>query len=164
MDGSKLTITLFTEDIPDYKRIGEQMAQWIYDEFIHNIRRGVSIGDVRKRFAGCTPGILPLRYAAFWEGARAGTVSLVNNDLKYRDYSPWLSSLYVEPAYRNYGIGRTLIETVKTAAFDMGFDKLYLRTEFAGGYYRKLGWTFVEQCMDEYGLSPEVFCWRKGEK
>jgi len=160
-DATDVKITLYTEELPDYAAVGDKMAKWIYDEFIHNIRRGVSYEDVRKRFAGCKPGRMPLRFAAFLDGACAGTVSLVKNDLLYREYGPWLSSLYVDPVFRNRRIGRKLIETVKSAAWDLGYDALYLRTEFAAGYYRKLGWDFVEQCSDEFGLLPEVFRWNK---
>jgi len=152
-------IELFTDKLPGFDAVGKQMAQWIYDEFIHNIRKGVSLADVRSRFISCAPGKLPLRFAAFAGDTIVGTISLVQNDLLYREYSPWLSSLYVDPAYRSRGCARAMIERVKEEAWALGYDKIYLRTEHAGGYYRKLGWTYVEQCGDEYGLEPEVFCW-----
>ena len=170
-----LRIELFTGALPGFDAVGDQMAQWIYDEFIHNIRKGVSLADVRSRFKNCAPGVLPLRFAAYagetLAGTNAdalvgtksdvlvGTISLVQNDLMYRAYSPWLSSLYVDPAYRSRGYARAMIERVKEEAWALGYKKLYLRTEHAGGYYRKLGWAYVEQCGDEYGLEPEVFCW-----
>ena len=154
-----LRIELFTDTLPDFKAVGNQMAQWIYDEFIHNIRKGVSLADVRSRFISCTPGKLSLRFAGYAGETLAGTISLVQNDLMYREYSPWLSSLYVDPAYRCRGYARAMIERVKEEAWALGYTKLYLRTEHAGGYYRKLGWAYVEQCGDEYGLEPEVFCW-----
>ncbi len=39
----------------------------------------------------------------------------------------------------------------------MGFDKLYLRTEHASRYYKRLGWEFIYQTIDEFGLETQVF-------
>ncbi len=72
---------------------------------------------------------------------------------------PWLAGLYVDPDYRKNGVGQALIEAVKDKARAMGYPKLYLRTEFAGGYYRRLGWCHVQNAVDQYGLKPEVFEW-----
>jgi len=144
----------YLADHPEYY---EKAARWIYDEFINGIRLGISFGDVLARYSVPRSGGLPVRLIALFGGGCAGTVSLVENDLRCRDYTPWLASLVVEKEYRSRGFGRLLIEQCKNAACDLGFKELYLRTETAGGYYRKLGWSFVEVCTDEFGLEPEVF-------
>ena len=151
------------DQLKDSSKRRETIANWIYNEFIHNIRSGITYEDIYNRFTGFRPDRLPIRYVALnlENGACVGTVSLVQNDLKCRDYGPWLSSLVVHQAYRNQGIGKQLIERVKDQAWSLTYEKLYLRTETAGGYYRKLGWLFLEQCVDEFGLEPEVFYWPK---
>ena len=157
MEPSKLKIERYSHKTDAHAANREKIAGWIYNEFIHGIRPGISYGDVLGRFADAAPGGLPVRYAAFFGGECVGTVSLVANDLACREYTPWLSSLYVAPEFRGRGVGRALISEVKTAARELGHGRLYLRTEFAGGYYRKLGWSYIEQCADEFGLTPEVF-------
>jgi N-acetylglutamate synthase-like GNAT family acetyltransferase len=87
-----------------------------------------------------------------------GTIAIVQNDLKCRDYTPWLASLYVDKPFRNNKIGEQLIDKIKNVAAEgLGYSELYLRTEHAGDYYRRLGWQFVESCVDEYGVNTDVF-------
>ena len=150
-----------SDSLPGYETHKETIAHWLYSEFIHNIRPGITFQDVLNRFTNPVPGTFPARFSAMDGSQCVGTASLVQNDLSFRDYSPWLASLFVDPKRRNEGIGRLLIEKVKETTWEMGYDTLYLRTEFAGAYYRKLGWIFVEQCADEFGLEPEVYRWVK---
>ena len=164
MNPNDIQIELFSDKLPGHFKIKETIATWIYNEFIHDIRKGVTYENVLSRFINCEPGKIPLRYAAFMNGVCVGTISLVKNDHARLTYEPWLSSLYVDLSYRKRGIAQALIETVKSAAWDMGYETLYLRTEYAGGYYRKLGWTFAETRADEYGLLPEVFKWDKRQR
>jgi N-acetylglutamate synthase-like GNAT family acetyltransferase len=89
----------------------------------------------------------------------AGTVSLTGNDLRCRpEYTPWLASLFVHEDYRKQGIGEALIEQVNDIRKSMGYPELYLRTEDAGGYYRRFGWHHVETCKDDiFGFMTEVY-------
>jgi len=146
------------EYLADHPEFMETVATWRYKEFIEGIRLGISYEQVLAAVKNCKISEFPICLAAIEDGVCAGTVSIVHNDLRYRDYTPWLASLYVDPAYRNRKIGERLIERVKDIAREMGYGELYLRTEHASGYYRKLGgWAFVESCEDEFGLVPDVF-------
>jgi ribosomal protein S18 acetylase RimI-like enzyme len=68
-----------------------------------------------------------------------------------------LGGLYVSKTYRNKGIGKLLIEEVQSITTNLGYNVLYLRTENASDYYRKLGWQFVEKLTDEFNLETSVF-------
>lgn len=135
----------------------ETVAKWIYDEFIDGIRAGLTIETILKTIGDCNENKFPIRLVAISEGKCIGTVSIVKNDLKCRDYTPWLASLYVESSFRNMGIGEKLIKAVKDIVVNLGYKEIYLRTEHASDFYRKLNWQFVESCIDEYGLEPDVF-------
>ena len=79
-------------------------------------------------------------------GAPVGIALLVVCDLESRrDLTPWLSSLFVVPGFRDRGIGRCLIEGVTAAAARRGHTELYLYTESAEAYYRRLGWRLEDR-------------------
>ena len=135
----------------------DTVAQWIFGEFIKDIRHGISYEQILLSIRTCHKDALPVRFVAKAGIKCVGTVSLVQNDLLYRDYAPWLASLYVDPAHRKQGVGRALVDRAKAAAASMGFSDIYLRTEHAGGYYEKLGWEYVESCVDEFNLNTDVY-------
>jgi GNAT superfamily N-acetyltransferase len=137
------------------------VAAWIYNEFIKGIRAGVTYESVELAIASCHKTTLPVRLIALQDGQCVGTVSLVSDDLKGSGYTPWLAALYVDKPFRSQKIAEGLIERVKDIMAELGYDKLYLRTEHAAEYYRKRGWTYIETREDEFGLKPSVFGWKK---
>ena len=145
------------EYLDDNMLFAPVVAKWIFDEFINGIRRGVSYDQVLLSFKQCHKTELPVRFIAKAGNKCVGAVSIVHNDLAYKDYTPWLASLYVDKEYRNNKIGERLIERVKSISKELGFKEIYLRTEHAGNYYRRLGWQFIESCTDEFELNTEVF-------
>jgi GNAT superfamily N-acetyltransferase len=153
MDADQFEIKYLSEDL----RYVQTAAAWIYDEFIKDVRDDLTIGDITANIGKCNKDALPVRLAAVIGGKCVGTVSIVENDLKCRDYTPWLAALYVDKAHRNKGIAKALISSAQEAAWRLGYKEMYLRTEHASGYYRKLGWQFVERCADGHGLEPDVF-------
>ena len=132
-------------------------AQWIYDEFIKGIKTSRTYEDVLEAYRISFETELPVRLAAVYGGKCIWTVSLVHNDLRCRDYTPWLASLYVDKEHRGNKTGERLVLEIMNKAKDLGYKELYLRTEHASGYYKRLGWTFVERCEDDHGLVPDVF-------
>ena len=145
------------EALFDHMIFSEQIARWIYAEFIKNIKPGYSFDDILKTVRSSHTDRLPIRLIAVIKGKCIGTISLVENDLKSKNYTPWLAALYVDVPYRNLGVGEKLIVAVKATACQQGYSTLFLRTEHAGDYYRNLGWQFVETCSDDNNLNPDVF-------
>ena len=143
--------------LSDNMVFADNVAQWIYDEFIKDIRKGISYEQLSASINDCHKSTLPIRLIAIEEGKCVGTISIVHNDLAYREYTPWLAALYVDLPYRKNKIGIQLVEKVKDIVRSLNYKELYLRTEFASDYYRKRGWQFVESCEDEFGLQPDVF-------
>lgn len=135
----------------------DDVAQWIYDEFINDVRKDLSYEQVLIAVKNCNKSEFPIRLVAILDEKCVGTVSIVQNDLKCREYTPWLAALYVDKAYRNNKIGEHLIDHVKSIVKGLGYDELYLRTEHASNYYKKLGWQFIESCDDSFNLKPDVF-------
>lgn len=141
----------------DNLHFADIVSSWIYNEFIKGVRDDLTLDDITARISKCNKDTLPIRFVAVLDGKCVGTVSLVKNDLKCRNYTPWLAALYVDQDYRGHGIAKKLISFAQNTAKRLKYKKLYLRTEHASGYYKKLGWQFVEKCSDDFGLEPEVF-------
>lgn len=75
-----------------------------------------------------------------------GSVSLVASDAtQFPQYTPWLSSLYVQPAFRGRGIGEALVGRLLFAARRWGFGSVHLFTEGPITLYRRLGFEVIEQ-------------------
>jgi predicted N-acetyltransferase YhbS len=145
------------EYLSDNILYAETAAGWIYNEFIKGIKTDRTYESVVSAFKNCHKTELPVRLVALLDNTCAGTISIVHNDLKRRDYTPWLASLYVDKPYRGNKIAQQLIERVKNIASEMGYAEIYLRTEHASDYYRRLDWQFIESCEDDYDLKPDVF-------
>ena len=145
------------EYLADNIIFAEIVAEWIYDEFIKGVRHGISYEQVLSSVRNCHKAELPVRLIAIEDNKCVGTVSIVQNDLKCRDYTPWLAALYIDKSYRGNKIGEQLVERTKSIAKELGYYELFLRTENTSDYYRKLGWRFIESCEDEFGLTPDVF-------
>lgn len=97
---------------------------------------------------------LPKFFVAIREERIIGCVALLTNDLVSRqDLWPWLACLYVEPAWRNKGLGTRLSEHACHAAREAGYNHLYLTTDQVG-YYEKSGW---QRTGEAYNLAGEAF-------
>ncbi|MCP5781392.1 GNAT family N-acetyltransferase, partial [Klebsiella pneumoniae] len=67
------------------------------------------------------PGSRQKAFVALVSGFPSGLVLLIDNDLdSHAHLTPWLASLYVDPAFRNKGVGKQLIAAAENAARDQG--------------------------------------------
>lgn len=97
------------------------------------------------------------------DGGLIGSVSLLqNDDERIRDYSPWLASLLVLPAYRGHGHGIALVAHCVQIAAELGISRLHLYTEGQRAFYEKLGWVSVDRMplgnaeVDVMAISPRA--------
>jgi GNAT superfamily N-acetyltransferase len=87
---------------------------------------------------------IPATYVAFADDFLAGIVSLVVHDMvEHPALSPWLASLYVAPKYRNKGLGTRLVKHAEKAAYEMGYNALFLYTGEALGYFLDRDWEAI---------------------
>jgi N-acetylglutamate synthase-like GNAT family acetyltransferase len=89
---------------------------------------------------------IPETFIAVENNKFLGTASLVENDMSTRsELTPWLAGVFVDPTYRNNGVGTELVKTVLSEAEIIGINKFYLWTTNKMNYYTKLGWQFFEK-------------------
>lgn len=87
---------------------------------------------------------VPAMYICVDGDQLVGTAALVESDMdSHPELSPWLASVYVNPDYRNRGVGAALVKHVVSKAKAQGFCPLYLFTPDQKNFYQSLGWEFI---------------------
>jgi predicted N-acetyltransferase YhbS len=133
------------------------IATWLHKEFVENIKPGISLENVIQKLHSHKKQEFPITMIAKEGDQCVGTISLFENDFKGMKVKPWLASLIVDKQHRGTGIGKGLINEITNVALNMGYKKLYLRTEHAAEYYKKLGWLFIDKRTDDSGIETEIF-------
>jgi N-acetylglutamate synthase-like GNAT family acetyltransferase len=104
-----------------------------YEEYVSNFQRQTTYGRIPETFVAMEGDTL------------LGTASIIEYDMSTRmDLSPWMASVYVDPQFRNRGIGSALVRTVMQEAAELGLQRLYLITPDKVGFYGRLGWQVLE--------------------
>lgn len=132
----------------------EKILDWNYNWWGHP--NGKSIDEVRCTLEySLNKERLPQTFVALKDGVAMGMYQIsMCDDLSSRpDIYPWLINVYVDEKYRNEGVCRFLMETVKEKAKDIGLTELYLYTKHIG-LYEKFGWEFKEEVRTFNADSP----------
>jgi GNAT superfamily N-acetyltransferase len=97
---------------------------------------------IKMSFVGCCRDQgLPLTVIALEDETFCGTATLRGDSEKIRpELGPWLSHLYVVPAWRGRGIGATLIRAIEAEAARHGFAELHAATARAARLFERMGW------------------------
>ena len=79
-----------------------------------------------------------------------GSVSVCKTDIVGSTYTPWITDLWVDKNYRNYGISKTLLNNILYCANKiLGMNKIYLwvdiKNDFVVKLYEKYGFTILEK-------------------
>lgn len=141
----------------DNKEYISEVADWLYKEFVQNIRNDIDLNFVIQAIYNRKKESIPITLIAVEDNICLGTITLFENDLKTMQLTPWLGALYVKEIYRGRGIAKELMNELELVTKELGFKDLYLRTEHTADYYRKLGWKCLFETKDELGIDTEVF-------
>ena len=72
------------------------------------------------------------------------------------DIYPWVSSIYVDEAYRGRRISGTLIEQANAYAKSRGYEKTYIPSSFFG-LYEKYGYRYLRDIVNYGGDTDHLF-------
>jgi GNAT superfamily N-acetyltransferase len=134
----------------------EQLAQWQFAQWGPFNPANTIDRRIDRLHGHLESGRVPQTFVAFDGERLLGSASIVAADLPSRDdLSPWLASVYVDPPFRNRGIGAALVKRVAQEARALGFPTIYLFTPDRAAFYANLGWQTVELA-DWNGLQVTV--------
>ncbi len=123
-----------------------QIAGWFQDEWGALDPDCTMESRYEELKARIDPSLLPLTIIATVQDELLGTYSLDLSDLAIRpNLSPWLASVFVNPKYRNQGIGTLLVQEALRHAHRMGIHTLYLFTVNLFDWYASMGFEAIEE-------------------
>jgi GNAT superfamily N-acetyltransferase len=127
--------------LTDHPELAELLASWILSAFGHS--GSPSLEEMTALFLAPHNGPEET-FVLFEDDTPAGTASLAHSDLPSRtDLTPWLASVYVDPAFRGRGHATTLVRKVEDLARAASVATLWLFTWTAEPLYARLGWVRV---------------------
>ena len=97
---------------------------------------------------------LPIGYACYNEKTLVGFCTLQKNNLK--NY-PWICSVMIFEEYRHQGYGTKMLQEIAKKAKELGYKKVYLWTDQTPEFYKKIGYTYLQQVEKNEGGYGELF-------
>jgi GNAT superfamily N-acetyltransferase len=121
------------------------LAEWHFREWAY-LRPGDSVANrinILRERSGRRE--LPITFVAASGSELLGSAMLIHHEMDtHPQFTPWLAGVFVAPAHRGHGIGRTLAEHVVREAATRGYSTVYLFTPSAADLFLHLGWSIVE--------------------
>ncbi|MBQ5963338.1 GNAT family N-acetyltransferase [Massilia sp. ZL223] len=97
---------------------------------------------------------LPIAYVAVRDGELLGTGSIKMEEPSTREgLSPWLAGMYIKEAYRGGGVGEQIVKALEAKAQALGVETMYLSVGRAVSFYRRLGWSIMEERVTPSGAT-----------
>lgn len=76
---------------------------------------------------------------------------------KYPDIFPWLSDVMIFEEYRGKGYGKVLIVEAEKFVKNLGFDTIYVWTDQAPDFYKKMGYIYKQKVEKNEGGEGLLF-------
>jgi N-acetylglutamate synthase-like GNAT family acetyltransferase len=116
-------------------------SQWSYLNPAKNIEKRIEL--LRRHLE---TNIIPTTFVAVVDDKVVGSASLVEHDMEDRlDLTPWLASVFVDPEFRDLGVGTKLVNKIIELAQENGNKEFYLYTPDKESFYRRIGWKTFEK-------------------
>jgi GNAT superfamily N-acetyltransferase len=126
-----------------------EFIRWVAEEHFREwgaAHPGATVDAWESDRRGTRRDAVPCTLLALCDSAPVGAAGLVACDMDtHPELTPWLSGVYVTPAWRGRGVGTTLVRAATARAALWGARRLYLYTESAERFYARLGWTALRR-------------------
>lgn len=138
--------TVTIEHLAEHTDTIPQLATWVLAEWGHLPPPRTHASEVATFSERTHRDRVPQTFVAVDGSRPVGMASIEAHDMSTRlELTPWLSAVYVLPAFRRHGVGSALVEAVVDAAAMLSLDTLYLFTPDQMPFYRRMGWQNMEQ-------------------
>lgn len=122
-----------------------KLARWLHDEWGYYDPQATFESRCQDLWAKKIHN-LPMTIVGTKDDELLGSYSLTESDLSIRpELSPWLASVYINPAHRNLGIGTMMVKRSMEHALSLGFQTIYLFTNKQARWYGSMGWQLMEE-------------------
>lgn len=104
------------------------------DEYVLRKKESIIFGDKVIKILGIIEN-----------GVLVGFISLFKHDGKERrDLFPWYATMYVKKEFRGLGYSKILNDSILKSAKDLGYKKVYLKSDLIN-YYERFGAKYIEK-------------------
>ena len=101
---------------------------------------------------------LPIGYACYDKDTLVGFCTLQEHNLKkYPEIYPWISSVMIFDEYRRKGYGTQMLQEIANKTKELGYHKVYLWTDQAPEFYKKIGYTYQQKVEKNEGGYGDLF-------
>lgn len=123
----------------------QQVVDWVWENWDQHL--DYKYEDTRDEFfSSAVTDKLPLTCIALDDDKPIGMIALIEVDYIDRpNLGPWVTDIFIEPAYRNQGIGARLFDKIYDVAYKLGYKKVYLWTEHPQRYAIRPQYKLVEK-------------------
>ena len=81
----------------------------------------------------------------------------IENLKKYPEIFPWLSDVMIFEKYRGKGYGKVLLQYGEKILKEFGYNTIYVWTDQAPDFYKKLGFTYKQEVEKNEGGFAQLF-------
>lgn len=92
-----------------------------------------------------------------WDNMVGFCVFKIENLKKYPEIFPWLSDVMIFENYRGRGYGKILLQYGEKILKELGYDTIYVWTDQAPDFYKKLGFTYKQEVEKNEGGYGQLF-------
>lgn len=127
-----------------------KVAKWMYNWWGEN--DGFSLDEIviRLQYSLCEDRI-PQTFVAKINNRIVGVYQFAMEDAPTRpDLYPWLCNLYVDELYRNAGVAKAMLESIKSNMEALDIHEIYLYTEHTG-LFEKYGFEYQSDIIVDRG-------------
>jgi GNAT superfamily N-acetyltransferase len=132
----------FLEDNRHLIPILEESYKNEWKEYYGSGGHGDALSDLN---SFCNKDKLPIGLVALRTCKFIGTVALRQKSGSHHHLSPWVTSLFVIADERRKGIGTKLIKAVEVLSGNLGFSKIYSRSETATQFFTANQWIAIDR-------------------
>jgi N-acetylglutamate synthase-like GNAT family acetyltransferase len=128
----------------DHPECAATLTRWHYEEW-HSLMPELSFADFGDELASHRErAAIPTTLVAVAGAEVVGSASLIVEDFpEWRQFTPWVASVFIAPTWRGRGIGTELVGRLVRLAGELGVPNVYLGTPDRVDFYRERGWSVV---------------------